>query len=131
MPVRVLTVDDQPLFRDAARAVISATPGFVSLAEVPTGEDALALVDRLQPDFVLLDVSLPGINGLETSRRLTASEPAPVVLLISAQDDAGLRDSARDCGAVGFVSKEELRPGILRAIWERHGHTASAITPPG
>jgi DNA-binding NarL/FixJ family response regulator len=131
MPVRVLTVDDQPLFRDAARAVISATPGFVSLAEVPTGEDALALVDRLQPDFVLLDVSLPGINGLETSRRLTASEPAPVVLLISAQDDAGLRDSARDYGAVGFVSKEELRPGILRAVWERHGHIASAITPPG
>ena len=61
----------------------------VSLAEVPTGEDALALFDRLQPDFVLVDVGLPGINGLETSRRLTASEPAPVVLLISAQDDAG------------------------------------------
>ena len=57
--MRVLTVDDQSLFRDAARAVVTATPGFVSIAEVPTGEDALALVDRLQPDFVLLDVSLP------------------------------------------------------------------------
>jgi DNA-binding NarL/FixJ family response regulator len=130
MPVRVLTVDDQPLFRDAARAVVSATPGFVSLAEVPTGEDALALFDRLRPDFVLLDVSLPGIDGLETSRRLTAGDPAPVVLLVSAQDDPGLRDSARECGAVAFVSKEELRPAILRAMWDRHGH-AAAITPPG
>ena len=131
MPVRVLTVDDQALFRDAARAVVSATPGFVSLAEVPTGEDALALVDRLQPDFVLLDVSLPGIDGLETSRRLTASKPAPVVLLISAQDDAGLRDAARDYGAGGVISKEALRPGILQAVWDRHGDAASAITPPG
>src|SRR3954462_14460639 len=111
MPVRVLTVDDQPLFRDAARAVISATPGFVSLAEVPTGEDALALVDRLRPDFVLVDVGLPGIDGLGPSRRLTAARPAPVVLLISAQDDPGLRDSASDSGAVAFVTKEELRPG--------------------
>jgi DNA-binding NarL/FixJ family response regulator len=131
MPVRVLTVDDQPLFRDAARAVVSATPGFVSLAEVPSGEDALALVDSLRPDLVLLDVSLPGIDGLETSRRLTASDPAPVVLLISAEDDPGLRESALDCGAVSFVSKAELRPGILRAVWERHGHATSAITPPG
>jgi hypothetical protein len=54
-----------------------------------------------------------------------------VVLLISAQDDPGLRDSVRDYGAVGFVSKEELRPGILQAVWDRHGHAASAITPPG
>ena len=48
-PVRVLTVDDQPLFRDAARAVVSATPGFEPLAEVGSGEDALALLDKLQP----------------------------------------------------------------------------------
>ena len=129
-PVRVLTVDDQPLFRDAARAVITATPGFESLAEVGSGEDALALIDRLRPDLVLLDVSLPGIDGLETSRRLTEVRPPPLVVLISADDDPVLRDSARDYGAAGFVSKQELRPGILRALWDRHGG-AAAITPPG
>ncbi len=131
MPVRVLTVDDQPLFRDAARAVVAATPGFVSLAEVPSGEDALALFDELQPDFVLVDVNLPGIDGLETSRRLSAATHPPVVLLISAEEHPGLHDSARDYGAVAFLSKEELRPGVLRAVWDRHGHAASAITPPG
>ena len=130
-PVRVLTVDDQPLFRDAARAVVGATPGFESLAEVTSGEDALALVDRLQPDLVLLDVSLPGIDGLETCRRLTSVRPAPLVVLISADDDPVLRDTARDHGAAGFVAKNELRPGILRALWERHGGGAAAITPPG
>jgi len=127
--VRVLTVDDQPLFRDAARAVIAATPGFEALAEVASGEDALALIERLRPDFVLLDISLPGIDGLETSRRLTATSDAPLVVLISADDDPVLRDSARDYGAAGFISKQELRPGLLLALWERHG--SAAITPPG
>jgi DNA-binding NarL/FixJ family response regulator len=130
-PVRVLTVDDQPLFRNAARAVITATPGFEALAEVTCGEDALALVDSLRPEFVLLDVSLPGIDGLETSRRLTATNPAMVVLLISADDDPMLRDTAREYGAIGFVAKKELRPSILRALWERHLESATAITPPG
>src|SRR5215207_7983466 len=128
--VRVLTVDDHPPFRDAARAVITATPGFEALAEVTSGEDALALLDRLRPDVVLLDISLPGIDGLETSRLLTAARPAPLVILISADDDPVLRDSARDYGAVGLVSKQELRSGILSALWDLQGHTASEITPP-
>jgi DNA-binding NarL/FixJ family response regulator len=128
--VRVLTVDDHPPFRDAARAVITATPGFEALAEVGSGEDALDLLDRLQPELVLLDVSLPGLDGLETCRRLTEAASAPLVVLISADDDPLLRDSAREYGAVGFISKAELRPGILRAFWERHRGPA-AITPPG
>lgn len=128
--VRVLTVDDHPPFRDAARAVITATPGFEALAEVTSGEDALDLLDRLRPELVLLDISLPGIDGLETCQRLTAVEDPPVVLLISADDDPMLRDSARRYGAAGFISKAELRPGILRAVWDRH-RGGAAITPPG
>jgi DNA-binding NarL/FixJ family response regulator len=127
MSVRVLTVDDQPLFRDAARAVIGAMDGFESVAEVPRGEDALALVPRLRPDLVLVDLSLPGIDGLETSRRLAGLEPHPLIILISADDDPVLRDSAASFGAVAFLSKQELRPRTLRALWDRYG----AITPAG
>jgi DNA-binding NarL/FixJ family response regulator len=127
MPVRVLTVDDQPLFRDAARAVIGAIPDFESVAEVPRGEDALALNERLRPDLVLVDLSLPGIDGLETSRRLAELHPAPLVILISADDDPVLRESAGEHGAVAFLSKQELGPRTLRALWERFG----AITPAG
>ncbi len=129
--VRVLTVDDHPPFRDAARAVVAATPGFEPLAEVGTGEDAVDLLDRLRPDLVLLDVSLPGIDGLETCRRLANATPAPLVVLISADDDPGLRDSAREHGAAAFIAKQELRPGLLLTLWERSRGPAAAITPPG
>jgi DNA-binding NarL/FixJ family response regulator len=129
--VRVLTVDDHPPFRDAARAVVAATPGFEPLAEVATGEDALALLDRLRPDLVLLDVGLPGIDGLETCRRLAEAPRAPLVVLISADDDPGLRETAREHGAAAFFAKQDLRPGLLRTLWERHGGAATAITPPG
>ena len=129
--VRVLTVDDHPPFRDAARAVIAATPGFEALAEVASGEDAVELLDRLRPDLVLLDVSLPGMDGLEACRRLTAAVPAPLVVLISADDDPGLRETAHEHGAAAFVAKQELRPGLLLTLWERHRGRAAAITPPG
>lgn len=125
--VRVLMVDDQPLFREAARAVIDATPGFESVAEVPCGEDALALVAVVRPDLVLLDVWLPGIDGFETSRRLTAAYPVSLVVLLSADDDPHLRASAGSCGAGAFMHKLELHPRTLRALWERH----RAITPTG
>jgi two-component system, NarL family, invasion response regulator UvrY len=129
--VRVLTVDDHPPFRDAARAVVAATPGFEALAEVGTGEDALQLLDRLRPDLVLLDVSLPGIDGLETCRRLAGAPHAPLVVLISADDDPGLRETAREHGAAAFLAKQELRPGLLLTVWQRHRGPAVAITPPG
>jgi DNA-binding NarL/FixJ family response regulator len=129
--VRVLTVDDQPLFREAARAVIDATPGFEALEDVTSAEAALARVDELRPDLVLVDVRLPGMDGLEACRRLCALHPALVVVLLSADDDPVLRDTAREAGAAGFVAKKDLRPSVLRTLWERHGDRAVAITPPG
>ena len=118
--VRVLTVDDQPLFRDAARAVISATPGFEALAEVTSGEDALRLLDRLRPDLVLLDVSLPGIDGLETCRRLTAGGPGPA-------RRADLRRRRPDAARLGA----RVRRGRLRGqAGAAPGHPAHALGPP-
>jgi DNA-binding NarL/FixJ family response regulator len=129
--VRVLTVDDQPLFREAARAVVDATPGFEALEDVTSAEAALARVDRLRPDVVLVDVRLPGMDGLEACRRLCATRPELLVVLLSADDDPVLRDTAREAGAAGFVAKKDLRPSVLRTLWERHGGRAAAITPPG
>src|SRR4051794_18034383 len=129
--VRVLIVDDQPLFREAARAVVDATPGFEALEDVTSGEAALARVDRLRPDVVLVDVRLPGMDGLEVCRRLCAMRPELLLVLLSADDDPVLRDTAREVGAAGFVAKKDLRPSVLRTLWERHGDRAAAITPPG
>jgi DNA-binding NarL/FixJ family response regulator len=125
--VRVLTIDDQPLFREAARALIAATGGFESIAEVPCGEDAVALAGGLRPDLVLVDAGLPGIDGLETSRRLAAASPESLVVLMSADDDPVLRAAVGSGGVNAFLPKPELSPSALRAVWEHH----RGITPPG
>ena len=80
--VRVLTVDDQVLFRRVARDVIDATPGFEMAGEAACGDEGLEAVERLAPDLVLLDVRMPGISGIEVARRLAATHPELVVVLI-------------------------------------------------
>ena len=119
--IRVLTVDDHPAFRDAARALIDATPGFEVAGEVDSGEDAVGAVMRLRPDLVLMDVGLSGIDGYEATRRLRYVRPATVIVLVSASDDALEGDTAVTCGAVAWVRKQDLRPRLLRELWQIHG----------
>jgi len=119
--IRVLTVDDHPAFRDAARALIDATPGFEVAGEVDSGEDAVGAVMRLRPDLVLMDVGLSGIDGYEATRRLRYVRPATVIVLVSASDDALEGETAVTCGAVASVRKQDLRPRLLRELWQIHG----------
>jgi DNA-binding NarL/FixJ family response regulator len=97
--VRVVTVDDQPLFRDAARAIIERTPRFSLVGEAEEGEAALDLVRQADPDLVLLDVRLPGLDGIEVSRRLTSEDPERVIVLVSSADPRELSPLARSSGA--------------------------------
>lgn len=120
-PVNVLTVDDQRVFLDAVRAVIASTPGFVLAGEATSGVEALDAVERLDPDMVLMDVRMPGLDGIETARRLTASGADAVVVLVSGHELDDVRALAQESGAVTIVSKQRLRPGLLRELWERHG----------
>jgi two-component system, NarL family, invasion response regulator UvrY len=122
--VRVLTVDDHAAFREAARALISATEGFVSVGEVATGEEGVAAARRLRPDLVLMDVHLPDIDGYEAARRIEPVDPGVVIVLVSAADDALQGDIPARCGASAFVRKEELRPSLIQQLWARHGHLA-------
>jgi DNA-binding NarL/FixJ family response regulator len=119
--VRVLTVDDQVVFREAARDVISATDGFVSVGDAGTGEEALAAIGRLRPELVLLDVRMPGCGGVEAARRITAAHPEMVVVLISIEDSEEFSEDALTSGAVAFVRKQDFGPAMLRSIWEAHG----------
>src|SRR6476659_3158080 len=86
MSVRVLIVDDLASFRSAARAVVQSTPGFEVAGEVATGEESVDRARSLRPELVLMDVSLPGIDGTEATRRIRADIPGAVVLLLSARD---------------------------------------------
>ena len=125
MDVRVLTVDDQAVFRVVAREVIEATPGFVSVGEAASGEEALEAVAELAPQLVLLDVRMPGMDGIEVARRLRASHPDTVVVLISADDRIDLPSAARHIESVPLVRKQDFGPRLLARIWNEHGPWAA------
>ena len=127
--VRVLTVDDQVVFRRAARDVITATPGFEPVGDAESGEEALAEVERLRPELVLLDVRMPGIGGIEAARRI----PQPIPDRGGADLDRGLREFAEDahaCGAAALVRKQDFGPRCCAASGKPTAHTSDG-TPRG
>ena len=120
--VRVLIVDDQPPFRSAARTVIGVTAGFEVVGEAESGEDALDAVAGDPPDLVLMDINLPGINGIEATRRIHAAHDTVDVILLSTYSEADLPADAREVGALAYVHKEDFGPVLLRELWSRnHG----------
>jgi DNA-binding NarL/FixJ family response regulator len=119
-PVTVLIVDDQDPFRNVARAVVNATPGFEVVDDAATGEDAVAKADASRPDVVLMDINLPGINGMEATRQILATHPGAVVILLSTYAKSDLPSNSLDCGAVSYVHKEDFGPWVLEETWEGH-----------
>jgi two-component system invasion response regulator UvrY len=117
--VGVMIVDDQAPFRRAARMVLAATPGFAVIGEAESGEEAVDLFERLEPGLVLMDINLPGINGIEATRRITNAHPGATVLLLSTYQAADLPSGADSCGAAGYVNKEEFGPKIVVDIWNQ------------
>ena len=117
MPVRVLIVDDQEPFRLAARMVVDVTDGFEVAGEAETGEDGVTMAEGLHPDLVLMDVNLPGIDGLEATRRILAREDPPVVLLLSTYEEEEYAPRAAECGAASYIPKAVFGPDRLEAAW--------------
>jgi DNA-binding NarL/FixJ family response regulator len=116
--VSVVVVDDQLPFRLAAKTVVNRTAGFELTGEAASGEDALSTVAELKPDLVLMDINMPGINGIETTRRLRADHPGIKVILLSTYSTNDLPSDARDCGAIAYINKEEFGPDELRSTWD-------------
>jgi DNA-binding NarL/FixJ family response regulator len=115
--IRVLVVDDQAPFRRAMASVVDETDGFVVVGQASSGEESLELGRDLEPDLVLMDVNLPGIDGLEATRRLVSAAHPPVVLLLSTYDDDEGEQFTAESGAIGYVTKSAFGPDQLTAAW--------------
>jgi DNA-binding NarL/FixJ family response regulator len=118
MTVRVLIVDDQEPFRLAARTVVELTDGFEVAGESETGEAAVEAARELRPDLVLMDVNLPGIDGMEATRRILAkSEDRVVVLMLSTYEADEYAPRAAEVGAAAYIPKSEFEPDRLADAW--------------
>ena len=104
----VLVVDDQDPFRRAMAAVVEEPDGFVVVGAVASGEESLLAVRELRPGLVLMDVNLPGIDGVEATRQIRQAPDAPVVILLSTYDEDEFDRSG--CGAAAYVSKASFSP---------------------
>jgi two-component system, NarL family, invasion response regulator UvrY len=120
-PVSVMIVDDHEPFREVARTVVSVTDGFVLAAEACSGEEAIGTALTRSLDLVLMDIHLPGIDGVEATRHIVAAHPATVVVLLSTYSRLDLPADARTCGAAGYISKEDIAPGVITRIWTESG----------
>ena len=115
----VMIVDDQEPFRRAARMVIGAMTGFEVIGEAESGEDAVELFESLAPGLVLMDINLPGINGIEATRRILTAHPDAKVLLLSTYQASDLPSGTDTCGAAAYVNKEDFGPAVVRDVYSR------------
>ena len=116
-PVRILLVDDQGLLRAGIRTILDAQPGLEVVGEAGDGAEAIAQVHRLQPDVICMDVQMPGMDGLEATRRLTAdpSVRAAILVLTTFNRDDYLLEALR-AGAAGFLLKNSRPEQLVEAV---------------
>jgi DNA-binding NarL/FixJ family response regulator len=114
--IRVLVVDDHPLFRDGMVGLLATVPDVEVVGAVGSGEEAVAWSGRATADVVLMDINLPGISGVDATRRVLARSPGTAVLVVSMVDDDDNVVSALTAGARGYVLKEASPDEIVAAL---------------
>lgn len=114
-PLCILLVDDSATFLDSATRFLAARQDLRVVGRALSGQDALRQVSTLKPDLVLIDLAMPGMNGLETTRLLKACSEAPRVVIMTLHDNSEYREAAGDA-ADGFIAKSAIRSQLIPMI---------------
>lgn len=122
-PIKIVLVDDQPQVRQGMRMRLGLEPDLAVIGEAGDGRAALALVPQLKPDVVVMDVAMPGMDGLTATAALRTMAPASAVVIVSLYDNTAMRAQARVAGAADFVAKQAGEEPLLSAI--RHAAQTS------
>jgi DNA-binding NarL/FixJ family response regulator len=116
--VRVLIADDHRLFAEALRAILGAEPSVDVVGLAASGADAVRQTAELEPDVVLMDISMPDLDGLEATRRIMTERPDTHVVMVTGSDADQDVDAARIAGAAGYVTKDRIAAELIRAIFD-------------
>lgn len=114
--IHIVLADDHPLVRRGIHNLIKKAPDIEVIGEANDGAEALRLATELTPDVLLLDMEMPGLNGVEVTRRLQASQPSVRILVLSSYTDKQYILGALASGAAGYLTKEEATQTLVRAI---------------
>lgn len=115
-PLTVLIADDNGLFANALEGLLQAEESIQIVGSARDGEQATRLAAELAPDVVLMDLSMPRLDGFEATRRIRADTPATAVLMLTGSDDPADVDRARAAGAAGYVTKDRILSELVAAI---------------
>jgi len=116
MPIRILLADDHTVVRDGLRALLEKQPDMEVVGEAADGRDSIRLEEEQKPDVVFMDIAMPGMNGIEATRRIVAANPATAVVILSMHQDESYVLRALKAGAKGYLLKDSLRSYVIEAV---------------
>ena len=116
MPIRVLIADDHLLFTEALEAILSSDERIEVVGRARDGGEAVELTRKLEPDLVLMDVSMPVLDGIEATREIRAAGSDAVILMLTGSNSRSDVDSAHEAGASGYVTKDRIASELVEAI---------------
>ena len=116
MPIRILLADDHTVVRDGLRALLERQPDMTVVAEAADGRDSVRLAEEQSPDVVVMDITMPNMNGIEATRRILAASPRTAVVILSMHQDESYVLRSLKAGARGYLLKDSLRSDIIDAI---------------
>jgi DNA-binding NarL/FixJ family response regulator len=116
MPVRILIADDHEVVRQGIRTILAARPDWEICGEAVNGQEAVKLASELQPDAIIMDITMPVMSGLEAARQLTKNKSSAPILIFTMHESRSLADSVQETGARGFVFKSRAARDLIQAL---------------